>query len=44
MVIYRLPKPDSSIDWNIDNVWAAGEGIINVEVNTTVPWAVYKSR
>jgi hypothetical protein len=26
---------DSSIDWNIDNAWAAGEGIISVEVNTT---------
>ena len=35
---------DSSIDWNIDNTWAAGKGIINVEVNTTVPRAVYISR
>jgi hypothetical protein len=24
---------DSSIDWNIDNTWAAGKGIISVEVN-----------
>ena len=22
---------DSSIDWNIDNTWVAGEGIISVE-------------
>jgi hypothetical protein len=35
---------DSSIDWNSDNAWAAGEGIISVEVNTTVPRAVYLSR
>jgi len=34
---------DSSIDWNSDNAWAAGEGIISVEVNTTVPRAVYLS-
>jgi hypothetical protein len=34
----------SSIDWNIDDAWAAGEGIISVEVNTTIPRAVYKSR
>jgi hypothetical protein len=32
---------DSSIDWSIDNAWAAGEGIISVEVNTTVLQAVY---
>jgi hypothetical protein len=24
-----------------DNAWAAGEGIFSVEVNTTVPMAVY---
>jgi hypothetical protein len=35
---------DSSIDWNSDNTWAAGEGIISVEVNTIVPRAVYLSR
>jgi hypothetical protein len=34
----------SSIDWNIDNTWDAGEGIISVSVNTTVPMAVYLSR
>jgi hypothetical protein len=28
---------DNSIDWNIDITWAADEGIISVEVNTTVP-------
>ena len=28
---------DSSIDWNSDHAWATGEGIISVEVNTTVP-------
>jgi hypothetical protein len=27
---------DNSIDWNSDNAWAAGEGIINVEVNATI--------
>jgi hypothetical protein len=27
---------DSSIDWNIDNAWVTGKGIISVEVNTTV--------
>ena len=32
-----------SIDWNNDNAWAAGEGIVSVEVNTTVLRAVYKS-
>ena len=32
---------DSNIDWNIDNAWA--EGIISVEVNTTVPRAVTMS-
>jgi hypothetical protein len=32
---------DSSIYWNIDNVWAAGEGIISAEVNTTAPMTVY---
>jgi len=31
----------NSIDWNIDNVWAAGQGIIRVVVNTTAPIAVY---
>ena len=35
---------DNSIDWNSDNAWAAGEGIINVEVNATITRAVYKSR
>jgi hypothetical protein len=35
---------DSGIDWNIDNAWAAGEGIISAEVNTTVPMTVYLSR
>jgi hypothetical protein len=35
---------DNSIDWNIDNAWATGEGIISVEVNTTDPRAVYISR
>jgi hypothetical protein len=35
---------ESSIDWNSDNAWAAGEDIISVEVNTTVPRAVYLSR
>ena len=39
----ECPK-DSSIDRNSDDAWAAGEGIISVEVNTTVPRAVYKSR
>ena len=34
---------DSSIDFNTDNALACGSGIINVSVNTTVPWAVYKS-
>jgi hypothetical protein len=34
----------SSIDWNSDNEWAAGEGIISAEVNTTVPMTVYLSR
>jgi hypothetical protein len=34
---------DCSIDWNNDNAWAAGEGIISVEVNTTVPMTVYKT-
>ena len=32
---------NSSIDWNSDNAWAAGEGIISFEVNNTVPRAVY---
>ena len=32
---------DSSIDCNSDNARAAGEGIISVEVNATVPRAVY---
>ena len=36
------PK-DSSINWNSDNAWAAGEGIICVEVNTTVTRAAYLS-
>jgi hypothetical protein len=35
---------DGSIDWNIDNDWAAGKGIISIKVNTTVPWVVYLSR
>ena len=35
---------DSSIDVNIDNALGCDLGIINVSVNTTVPWAVYKSR
>ena len=35
---------DSSIDWNIDIARAAAEGIIIVEVNTTVPSAIYLSR
>jgi hypothetical protein len=35
-------QKDSSIDWNIDNAWAAG--IISVEVKTTVHRAVYLSR
>jgi len=35
----------SRIDWNIEKAWVtACEGIIRVEVNTTVPWAVYLSR
>jgi hypothetical protein len=29
------------IDWSIDNAWTAGEGIINVQVNSTVPRAAY---
>ena len=35
---------DSSIDWNIDNAWAAGEGAISAEVNAIVPMTVYLSR
>jgi hypothetical protein len=32
---FKLDCPRySCIDWNIDNAWATGEGIINVEVNT----------
>ena len=27
---------DSSIDWHFHNAWTAGEGIINVEVNSIV--------
>jgi hypothetical protein len=27
---------DSSIDWNSNHAWATGEGIISVEVNTTI--------
>jgi hypothetical protein len=37
-------KWDSSIDFNTDNALACGSGMITVSVNTTVPWAVYKSR
>ena len=33
-----------SIDWNIDNAWAAGLGNISLEVSTTVLRAVYLSR
>ena len=35
---------DISIDWSSDIAGAAGEGIISVEVNTTVPRAVYLSQ
>ena len=35
---------DSSIDRNSDNALGAGEDIISVEVNTTVPRAVYLSQ
>ena len=41
--LLTVPR-DSSIDWNIDNARAAAEGIINVEVNATVPKAIYLSR
>jgi hypothetical protein len=34
---------ESSIDFNTDNALSCSSGIISVEVNTTVPWAIYKS-
>ena len=27
---------DTSIDWNIDNAWAAGKGIISVEGSPSI--------
>ena len=42
-MICRLPKK-LVLTETFDNARAAGEGIISVEVNTTVPRAVYKSR
>ena len=38
-----MPSP-AQIDFHIDKEFACGSDIINVSVNTTVPWAVYKSR
>ena len=34
----------SGIDFNTDKAFTCGSGIITASVNTTVPWAVYKSR
>jgi hypothetical protein len=35
---------DSRIAFNTGNALSCGSGIVSVSVNTTVPWAVYKSR
>ena len=43
-VIYRLSQGTIVLTETCDNAWAAGMGIISVEVNTTVPRAVYLSR
>jgi hypothetical protein len=41
---HAYTNEDSSIDFNNDIAFACGSGIINVSVNATVRWAVYKSR
>ena len=43
-VINRLPQGTILLTETCDNAWVAGKGINSVEVNTTVPRAVYLSR
>jgi hypothetical protein len=49
-LLYKFPSgfialgTVSSIDFNTDNALACGSDINNISVNTTVPWAVHKSR
>ena len=43
-VIDRLSSIVLNSPLSTDNALACGSGTINVSVNTTVSWAVYKSR